>query len=106
MRLRIVCAIDNPRLVLPDIPRIDALLTSAREDMMREAQAINERIAAMFAGSGIEVEQAIIDTSVTGGSVADALVSDTSAWRADVLMVGANPHHGCCGSSKARCRTR
>ena len=94
MRLRIVCAIDNPRLVLPDIPRIDALLTSAREDMMREAQAINERIAAMFAGSGIEVEQAIIDTSVTGGSVADALVSDTSAWRADVLMVGANPHHG------------
>ncbi|WP_412528011.1 universal stress protein [Burkholderia lata] len=94
MRLRIVCAIDNPRLVLPDIPRIDALLTSAREDMMREAQAINERIAAMFADSGIEVEQAIIDTSVTGGSVADALVSDTSAWHADVLMVGANPHHG------------
>ncbi|MBN3745359.1 universal stress protein [Burkholderia sp. Se-20373] len=94
MRLRIVCAIDNPRLVLPDIPRIDALLTSAREDMMREAQAINERIGAMFAGSGVEVEQAIIDTSVTGGSVADALVSDTSAWRADVLMVGANPHHG------------
>ncbi|MDN7487217.1 universal stress protein [Burkholderia sp. AU45274] len=94
MRLRIVCAIDNPRLVLPDIPRIDALLTSAREDMMREAHAINERIAAMFAGSGVEVEQAIIDTSVTGGSVADALVGDTSAWRADVLMVGANPHHG------------
>ncbi|RQT18561.1 universal stress protein [Burkholderia contaminans] len=94
MRLRIVCAIDNPRLVLPDIPRIDALLTSAREDMMREAQAINERIGAMFAGSGVEVEQAIIDTSVTGGSVADALVSDTSTWRADVLMVGANPHHG------------
>ncbi|MCA8061804.1 universal stress protein [Burkholderia sp. AU31624] len=94
MRLRIVCAIDNPRLVLPDIPRIDALLTSAREDLMRDAQAINERIAAMFAGSGVEVEQAIIDTSVTGGSVADALVSDTSAWNADVLMVGANPHHG------------
>ncbi|MEK7892993.1 universal stress protein [Burkholderia contaminans] len=94
MRLRIICAIDNPRLVLPDIPRIDALLTSAREDLMREAQAINERIAALFAGSGIEVEQAIIDTSVTGGSVADALVSDTSAWQADVLVVGANPHHG------------
>lgn len=94
MRLRIVCAIDNPRLVLPDIPRIDALLTSAREDLMREAQAINERIAALFADSGIEVEQAIIDTSVTGGSVADALVSDTSAWQADVLVVGANPHHG------------
>ncbi|MBN3781487.1 universal stress protein [Burkholderia sp. Ac-20345] len=94
MRLRIVCAIDNPRLVLPDIPRIDALLTSAREDLMREAQAINERIAALFADSGIEVEQAVIDTSVTGGSVADALVSDTSAWNADVLMVGANPHHG------------
>ena len=94
MRLRIVCAIDNPRLVLPDIPRIDALLTSAREDLMREAQAINERIAALFADSGIEVEQAIVDTSVTGGSVADALVSDTSAWGADVLVVGANPHHG------------
>lgn len=94
MRLRIVCAIDNPRLVLPDIPRIDALLTSAREDLMRDAQAINERIAALFADSGIEVEQAIIDTSVTGGSVADALVSDTSAWNADVLVVGANPHHG------------
>ncbi|HHX4052612.1 universal stress protein [Burkholderia contaminans] len=94
MRLRIICVIDNPRLVLPDIPRIDALLTSAREDLMREAQAINERIAALFAGSGIEVEQAIIDTSVTGGSVADALVSDTSAWQADVLVVGANPHHG------------
>ncbi|WP_431228437.1 universal stress protein [Burkholderia contaminans] len=94
MRLRIVCAIDNPRLVLPDIPRIDALLTSAREDLMRDAQAINERIAAMFAGSGVEVEQAVIDTSVTGGSVADALVSDTSAWNADVLVVGANPHHG------------
>ncbi|EKS9793301.1 MULTISPECIES: universal stress protein [Burkholderia] len=94
MRLRIVCAIDNPRLVLPDIPRIDALLTSAREDLMRDAQAINERIAALFADSGIEVEQAVIDTSVTGGSVADALVSDTSAWNADVLVVGANPHHG------------
>ncbi|HGL6715508.1 universal stress protein [Burkholderia contaminans] len=94
MRLRIICVIDNPRLVLPDIPRIDALLTSAREDLVREAQAINERIAALFAGSGIEVEQAIIDTSVTGGSVADALVSDTSAWQADVLVVGANPHHG------------
>ena len=94
MRLRTVCAIDNPRLVLPDIPRIDALLTSAREDMMREAQATNERIAALFADSGIEVEQAIVDTSVTGGSVADALVNDTSEWRADVLIVGANPHHG------------
>ncbi|MCA8101962.1 universal stress protein [Burkholderia contaminans] len=94
MRLRIICVIDNPRLVLPDIPRIDALLTSAREDLVREAQAVNERIAALFAGSGIEVEQAIIDTSVTGGSVADALVSDTSAWQADVLVVGANPHHG------------
>jgi nucleotide-binding universal stress UspA family protein len=94
MRLRIVCAIDNPRLVLPDIPRIDALLTSARVDLMREAQAINERIAALFTDSGIEVEQVIVDTSVMGGSVADALVSDTSAWRADVLVVGANPHHG------------
>ncbi|GAU04402.1 universal stress protein [Burkholderia stabilis] len=94
MRLRIVCAIDNPRLVLPDIPRIDALLTSAREDMIREAQAINARIAALFADSGIDVEQAIVDTSVTGGTVADALVNDTLAWRADVLVVGANPHHG------------
>ncbi|KML60960.1 universal stress protein UspA [Burkholderia cepacia] len=94
MRLRIVCAIDNPRLVLPDIPRIDALLTSAREDMIGDAQAINARIAALFADSGIEVEQTIVDTSVTGGSVADALVNDTAAWRADVLMVGANPHHG------------
>ncbi|KAG8154477.1 universal stress protein [Burkholderia catarinensis] len=94
MRLRIVCAIDNPRLVLPDIPRIDALLTSAREDMMREAQAVNARIEALFAGTGIEVEQAIVDTSVTGGTVADALVNDTAAWRADALVVGANPHHG------------
>ena len=55
MRLRIVCAIDNPRLVLPDIPRIDALLTSAREDMAREAQATSTKIAALFADSGIEV---------------------------------------------------
>ncbi|MBK1819247.1 MULTISPECIES: universal stress protein [Burkholderia cepacia complex] len=94
MRLRIICAIDNPRLVLPDIPRIDALLTSAREDMMREAQATCARIAALFADSGSEVEQAIVDTSVTGGSVADALVNDTSTWHADVLAIGANPHHG------------
>ncbi|WP_175902651.1 universal stress protein [Burkholderia seminalis] len=94
MRLRIVCVIDNPRLVLPDIPRIDALLTSAREEMLAEARAINARIAALFADSGIEVEQAVVDTSVTGGTVADALVNDTSAWQADVLVVGANPHHG------------
>lgn len=94
MRLRIICAVDNPRLVLPDIPRIDALLTSAREDMMREAQATGERIAALFDDSDIEVELAVIDTSVTGGSVADALVNDTSTWHADVLVIGANPHHG------------
>ncbi|MBR8311900.1 universal stress protein [Burkholderia dolosa] len=94
MHLRIVCAIDNPRLVLPDIPRIDALLTSARDDMVREARATLERIAALFADSGAHVEQAIVDTSVTGGTVADALANDTSAWRADVLIVGANPHHG------------
>ncbi|MGS0891175.1 universal stress protein [Burkholderia stagnalis] len=94
MQLRIVCAIDNPRLVLPDIPRIDALLTSARDDMMREAQATVERIAAVFADSGVEVGQVIVDTSVTGGSVADALANDTSAWQADVLAIGANPHHG------------
>ncbi|CAB3749264.1 universal stress protein UspA [Burkholderia sp. MSh2] len=94
MRLRIVCAIDNPRLALPDIPRIDALLTSARDDMLREAHATCARIAALFDGAGIEVEQVIVDTSTTGGTVADALVGDTSAWRADVLVVGANPHHG------------
>ncbi|KUZ00820.1 MULTISPECIES: universal stress protein [unclassified Burkholderia] len=94
MQVRIVCAIDNPRLVLPDIPRVDALLTSAREEMTREAQATLERIAALFAGSGAEIEQVIIDTSVTGGTVADALANDTSASRADVLVVGANPHHG------------
>lgn len=92
--MRIVCTIDNPRLVLPDIPRIDALLTSAREEMIREAQATNARIAALFDDSGIEVEQVVVDTSVTGGTVADALVNDTLAWRADVLVVGANPHHG------------
>ncbi|WP_322024627.1 universal stress protein [Burkholderia sp. BCC1977] len=94
MQVRIVCAIDNPRLVLPDIPRVDALLTSAREDMAREAQAALERIAALYAGSGATIEQVIIDTAVTGGTVADALANDTSAWRADVLVVGANPHHG------------
>lgn len=94
MQVRIVCAIDNPRLVLPDIPRVDALLTSAREEMTREAQATLERIAALFAGSGAEIEQVIIDTSVTGGTVADALANDTSASHADVLVVGANPHHG------------
>ncbi|KVH46179.1 universal stress protein [Burkholderia diffusa] len=94
MQVRIVCAIDNPRLVLPDIPRVDALLSSAREEMTREAQATLERIAALFAGSGAEIEQVIIDTSVTGGTVADALANDTSASRADVLVVGANPHHG------------
>lgn len=94
MQVRIVCAIDNPRLVLPDIPRVDALLTSAREEMTREAQATLERIAALFAGSGAEIEQVIIDTSVTGGTVADALANDTSVSRADVLVVGANPHHG------------
>ncbi|KVC43485.1 universal stress protein [Burkholderia diffusa] len=94
MQMRIVCAIDNPRLVLPDIPRVDALLSSAREEMTREAQATLERIAALFAGSGAEIEQVIIDTSVTGGTVADALANDTSASRADVLVVGANPHHG------------
>ncbi|KVC26613.1 universal stress protein UspA [Burkholderia pseudomultivorans] len=94
MQLRIICAIDNPRLVLPDIPRIDALLTSAREEMTRDAQATLERIAALFAESGVDVEQVVIDTSVTGGTVADALANDTSAWRADVLVVGANPHHG------------
>ncbi|KWA22647.1 universal stress protein [Burkholderia territorii] len=94
IRVRIVCAIDNPRLVLPDIPRVDALLSSARDEMTREAQATLERIAALFAGSGAEIEQVIIDTSVTGGTVADALANDTSASRADVLVVGANPHHG------------
>ncbi|KUZ06951.1 universal stress protein UspA [Burkholderia diffusa] len=94
MQVRIVCAIDNPRLVLPDIPRVDALLSSAREEMTREAQVTLERIAALFAGSGAEIEQVIIDTSVTGGTVADALANDTSASRADVLVVGANPHHG------------
>ncbi|MGU7810780.1 universal stress protein [Burkholderia sp. AW49-1] len=94
MQVRIVCAIDNPRLVLPDISRVDALLTSAREEMTREAQATLERIAALFAGSGAEIEQVIIDTSVTGGTVADALANDTSASHADVLVVGANPHHG------------
>ncbi|HDR9251351.1 universal stress protein [Burkholderia vietnamiensis] len=94
MQLRIICAIDNPRLVLPDIPRVDALLTSAREEMTREAQATLARIAALFEDSGVAVEQAIVDTSVTGGTVADALASDTSAWQADVLVVGANPHHG------------
>ena len=94
MQVRIVCAIDNPRLVLPDIPRVDALLTSAREDMMREAQATLERIVALFAGSGAAIEQTIIDTSLTGGTVADALANDTSASHADVLVVGANPHHG------------
>ncbi|KUZ28820.1 universal stress protein [Burkholderia territorii] len=94
IQVRIVCAIDNPRLVLPDIPRVDALLSSARDEMTREAQATLERIAALFAGSGAEIEQVIIDTSVTGGTVADALANDTSASRADVLVVGANPHHG------------
>ena len=94
MRVRIVCAIDNPRLVLPDIPRIDALLTSAREDMAREAQGVLERTAALFASAGVALEQAIIDTSVTGGTVANALANDTSTWQADVLVVGANPHHG------------
>ncbi|AOI62988.1 universal stress protein UspA [Burkholderia territorii] len=94
IHVRIVCAIDNPRLVLPDIPRVDALLSSARDEMTREARATLERIAALFAGSGAEIEQVIIDTSVTGGTVADALANDTSASRADVLVVGANPHHG------------
>ncbi|HHY6927002.1 TPA: universal stress protein [Burkholderia ambifaria] len=94
MQVRIVCAIDNPRLVLPDIPRVDALLTSAREEMMHEAQATLERTAALFAGSGVAVEQVILDTSVTGGTVADALANETSGWHADVLVVGANPHHG------------
>jgi len=94
MQVRIVCAIDNPRLVLPDIPRIDALLTSAREDMAREAQVTLERTAALFAGSGAAVEQVIVDTAVTGGTVANALANETSTWRADVLVVGANPHHG------------
>ncbi|KAB0637883.1 universal stress protein [Burkholderia latens] len=94
MPVRIVCAIDNPRLVLPDIPRIDALLTSVRDDMTREAQATLARAAELFAGSGAEIKQAVIDTSVTGGTVAGALANDTSAWHADVLVVGANPHHG------------
>ncbi|RKU05314.1 universal stress protein [Burkholderia sp. Nafp2/4-1b] len=94
MRVRIVCAIDNPRLVLPDIPRIDALLTSAREDMTREAQATLDRTAELFVGSGAEIEQVIVDTSVTGGTVAAALANDTLAWHADALVVGANPHHG------------
>ncbi|AFQ50648.1 universal stress protein [Burkholderia cepacia] len=94
MQVRIVCAIDNPRLVLPDIPRIDALLTSAREDMAREAQAVLDRTAALFADSGAAVEQVIVDTSVTGGTVANALANETSTWHADALVVGANPHHG------------
>ncbi|KGB90658.1 universal stress family protein [Burkholderia multivorans] len=94
MQLRIVCAIDNPRLVLPDIPRIDALLTSARKEMTHDAQATIERTVALFADSNVELEHAIVDTSVTGGSVADALANDTSQWGADVLVVGANPHHG------------
>ncbi|PRE17141.1 universal stress protein [Burkholderia multivorans] len=94
MQLRIVCAIDNPRLVLPDIPRIDALLTSARKEMTHDAQATIDRTVALFAGSDVAIEHAIVDTSITGGSVADALANDTSQWGADVLVVGANPHHG------------
>ncbi|AOJ78177.1 universal stress protein [Burkholderia ubonensis] len=94
MQLRVVSVIDNPRLLLPDIPRVDALLTSAREEMTREAQATLARIAALFEDSGVAVEQAIVDTSVTGGTVADALASDTSAWQADALVVGASAHHG------------
>ncbi|AIO39056.1 universal stress family protein [Burkholderia cenocepacia] len=94
MRVRIVCAIDNPRLVLPDIPRIDALLSAARDDMTREAQATLTRAAEFFADSGAEIEQVVIDTSITGGTAANALANDTSEWHADVLVVGANPHHG------------
>ncbi|MGU7780763.1 universal stress protein [Burkholderia sp. PU8-34] len=94
MQLRIVSVIDNPRLMLPDIPRIDALLTSARDEMLADAQAVLDRIAPSFADTGAQVEQGILDASVAGGTIADTLAWDTAAWQADVLVVGANRHHG------------
>ncbi|MBN3790267.1 universal stress protein [Burkholderia sp. Ac-20353] len=94
MQLRIVSVIDNPRLMLPDIPRIDALLTSARDELMGDAQAVLDRIVPSFADTGAQVEAGILDASVAGGTVADTLAWDTAAWQADVLVVGANRHHG------------
>ncbi|KIP13705.1 universal stress family protein [Burkholderia sp. MSHR3999] len=94
MKLRVVSVIDNPRLLLPDIPRVDALLTSAREEMAHDAQAVLDRITPLFAGCGADVEQGIVDASVAGGTIANALVGDTVAWQADALVVGASAHHG------------
>ncbi|KVC57601.1 universal stress protein [Burkholderia stagnalis] len=94
MQLRVVSVIDNPRLLLPDIPRIDALLTSARKEMTDDAQAVLDRIMPMFADSGADVEHGIVDASVAGGTIAGALVGDTAAWQADALVVGASGHHG------------
>ncbi|PCE33323.1 universal stress protein [Burkholderia ubonensis] len=94
MQLRVISVIDNPRLLLPDIPRVDALLTSAREEMAHDAQAVLDHITPLFAECGADVEQGIVDASVAGGTIANALVGDTVAWQADALVVGASPHHG------------
>lgn len=94
MHLRIVSVIDNPRLMLPDIPRVDALLASARNEMTRDAQAVLDHVLPSFADSGAQVEHDIVDASVAGGTIANALVEDAAAWHADVLVVGAREHHG------------
>lgn len=94
MQVRIVSVIDNPRLMLPDIPRVDSLLSSARSEMTHDAQAVLDRVVPLFADSGAQIEHGIVDASVAGGTIANALVEDAAAWHADMLVVGTRAHHG------------
>ncbi|CAN0626239.1 UspA domain-containing protein [Burkholderia multivorans] len=94
MQLRVASVVENPRVLLPDLPKVDSLLAAARDELAREAQAALDRVTPSFADSGAQLETAIVDTSVTGGTTADALIADATAWQADLLAIGARQHHG------------
>jgi nucleotide-binding universal stress UspA family protein len=93
MSLKVVSAVDDPRVLLPDLPAIDALLAATRNELTHDAQAAIDRAATAFAGSGVPVDTQIADASTSGGSAADALVADAAEWQADLLVLGAHSRH-------------
>jgi nucleotide-binding universal stress UspA family protein len=94
MHVSVVRAVENPRVLKPQLHFVDAALDAAREKLRRDARDALERAAGTVSANGTQVDARLIDLSREGAIVADRLIADAHARRVRLLALGARQRHG------------
>jgi nucleotide-binding universal stress UspA family protein len=92
--VRIVSVAENPRTLIPLGSSSAAVLDTARQELLQDATSAVTRASADFARTDVRLDTDVIDLEKRGGDLVHGLLDCAHAWRADLLVLGADEHHG------------